>query len=86
MLKLNPAQILHLYTSTFTKADVEAYVHATTSTTPACNNGIYINPDWFYNNGETLGESVYQCLNARYVSIEEWELDLINGRTGIATD
>lgn len=83
MLKLDPARILHLYTSTFSKAEVEAYVYATTS---ACNNGIYTNPDWFYNNGETLGESAYQCLNARYVSIEDFELDLSQGRTGIGTD
>jgi len=82
MLKLDPAQILHLYTSTFTRAQVEAYVYAITS---SCTNGIYINPDWFYDNGETLGESIYQCLNARHVSIREFELDLDEGRAGIAT-
>jgi len=83
MLKLDPAQILHLYTSTFTKAEVEAYVYTSTST---CNNGIYINPDWFYDNGETFGESVYQCLGSRHVSIQDFELDLGEGRTGIATN
>jgi len=81
MLKLDPAQILHLYTSTFSKAQVEAYVYSTTS---ACSNGIYVSPDWFYDNGETLGESVYQCLDARHIVVDDFELDLDECRTGVA--
>jgi len=80
MLKLNPSQILHLYEHTSSKASVEAYVESVTR----CHEGVYVNPDWFKDNGESMGESIHNILAERGVDVREMQCDLDEGLVGVA--
>jgi len=81
MLKLDPRQILHLYENTSSKASVEAYVDSVTR----CHDRVYVNPDWFRDNGESLGESIHNILAERGVDVREMQCDLDEGLVGIAS-
>lgn len=81
MLKLDPEQILHLYEHTFTKSEVEAYVQEVSSCT---DDNVYTNPQWFHNNGETLGETIQQVLYERGVDVQDFEDDVSEGWYGVA--
>ena len=80
MLKLDPSHILHLYEHTSNKASVEAYVNSVTR----CHDRIYVNPDWFKDNGESLGESIHNILAERGVDVREVQCDLDEGLVGVA--
>jgi hypothetical protein len=81
MLKLTPQQILHLYEHTFTKIQVEAYVQEISSYS---DNNVYTNPQWFHNNGETLGETIQHVLHERGVDVQDFEYDVGEGWYGVA--
>jgi len=80
MLKLDPFQILHLYENISSKASVEAYVDSVTQ----CHDHVYVNPDWFRDNGESLGESIHNILAERGVDVREVQFDLDEGLVGVA--
>ena len=80
MLKLDPHHILYMYEHTSSKAQVEEYVNMVTS---SFNNTI-VNPDWFRNNGETLGESIHQWLCDRGMDVQDFETELDECAIGVA--
>lgn len=97
MLKLTPQHILHLYENPG-KAKVDAYVRAVASNTEINSTGeaalltlfsepLYhvMWPEWFDNNGETLGETIQRWLIEHGADFMQIEQDIDDGVLGVAT-
>lgn len=74
MMKLNPAQILHLYQHAITKFDVEAYI------INHCDGG-----EWFYDNGQTFLDTWSLVVHRRGEALEDVRGAILDGEAGITS-